>query len=91
MQEPNNAGHSMSIHAIPSIVSYAFPKAFTTSNITAGFRATGIWPFDQNIFGPEKFLPASTTNRELQVDSNTVLNIATGSNYRNCKFNGISD
>ena len=65
MREPQNAGKSMSIHVIPSLVSYAFPKAFTTSNITAGFKATGIWPFDRHIFAEETFLPSSTTDRPL--------------------------
>ena len=65
MREKENAGKSMSIHNIPSVVSYAFPKAMTPTNITAGFRATGIYPYDRNIFPPEKFLPASTTDRPL--------------------------
>lgn len=65
MREPQNAGKSMSIRAIPSVVICAFPKAFTTSNITAGFKATGIWPYDGHIFPPEAFLPSSTTDRPL--------------------------
>lgn len=65
MRNPANAGKSMSIHVIPSLVSYAFPKAFSTTNITAGFRATGIWPFDKSIFPPESFISASTTDRPL--------------------------
>lgn len=63
MREPQNAGKSMSIHVIPLLVSYAFPKAFTTTNITSGFRATGIWPFDRHTFPPETFLPSSVTDR----------------------------
>ena len=35
-------------HVIPSIVSYAFPLAFTPSNIAAGFRKTDIYPLDRN-------------------------------------------
>ena len=44
---------------------YGPMKALTPSNITAGCRATGIYPFDRNIFGPEKFLPSSTTDKPL--------------------------
>lgn len=65
MRDPANAGKSMSIHVIPSLVSHAFPKAFSTTNITAGFKATGIWPFDKSIFPPESFISASTTDRPL--------------------------
>ena len=73
MRDPANAGKSMTIHIIPSLVSYAFPKAFTPTNITAAFRATGIWPFDKNIFPPEAFISATTTDRPLpDVHSNVV-------------------
>jgi len=70
MRKPHNAGKSMSIHVIPSLVSYAFPKAFTTANITSGFKATGIWPFDRHIFPPETFLPSSVTDRPLATEVN---------------------
>ena len=70
MREPQNAGKSMSIHVIPLLVSYAFPKAFTTTNITSGFRATGIWPFDRHTFPPETFLPSSVTDRPLLAAEN---------------------
>ena len=65
MRDPANAGKSMTIHVIPSLVSYAFPKAFSTSNIIAGFRSTGIWPFDKSVFPPEAFVSATTTDRPL--------------------------
>lgn len=55
----------MIIHNIPALVSYAFPKAMTPGSITAGFRSTGIYPFDRNIFQPEKFFPATTFERPL--------------------------
>ena len=70
MRDRKNAGKGMNIHVIPSLVGYAFPKAFSTTNITAGFRATGIWPFDKNIFPPEKFFSAMTTDRPLPVLNN---------------------
>ena len=60
-----NAGKSITIHNIPALVDYAFPKAMTPTNITAGFKATGIYPFDRNIFPPEKFMPAITTDKPL--------------------------
>ena len=50
-----NPGRSMSIHVIPSIVSYAFPLAFTPLNIAAGFRKTGIYLFDRNAMTPDEY------------------------------------
>ena len=63
LREKDNAGKSMTIHHIPGLVAYAYPKAMTPCNITAGFKATGIYPFDRNIFGPEKFLPSLTIDK----------------------------
>ena len=65
MRQKENAGKSMTIHVIPSIVSYAFPKAMTPANITSGFRVTGIWPFDRNVFPQDKFLSAYSTDRPM--------------------------
>ncbi|XP_037790091.1 uncharacterized protein LOC119585535 [Penaeus monodon] len=66
MRQKENAGKSMTIHVIPKIVSYAFPKAMTPSNIMSGFKVTGIYPFDKNIFQPENVLSACTTYRPLE-------------------------
>lgn len=63
MRQPENAGKAMSIHTIPQLVSYAFPKALTPENITEGFRATGIYPFDRNIFPPHKFISCYSSDR----------------------------
>jgi len=40
MRDPQNANKAMTIHILPAMVAYAFPKAFTPQNITAGFRCT---------------------------------------------------
>ena len=58
-----NPGRSMSIHVIPSIVSYAYPLAFTPSNIVAGFRKIGIYPFDLNAITPDEYLQNYATFR----------------------------
>ena len=49
MHEKKNAGNFMTIHIIPKLVSYAFPKAMMPENIRSGFRVSGIYPFDRNI------------------------------------------
>ena len=58
-----NPGRTMSIHVIPSIVSYAYPLAFTPSNIVAGFRKTGIYPFGENAINPDEYLQNNATCR----------------------------
>jgi len=68
MRDPQNAGKSMSIHIIPHLTGYAFPKAFSTDNIVSGFSTTGIWPFDRNVFPTDKFLPSSIRDRPLMPD-----------------------
>ncbi|GFO19549.1 tigger transposable element-derived protein 6 [Plakobranchus ocellatus] len=47
------------------MVSYAFPKAFTPNNIIAGFRSTGIYPLDPNVFPDHKFAPTYSTDHPL--------------------------
>ena len=59
-----NLGRSMSTHVIPSIVSYAFPLAFTLSNIGAGFRKTGIYQFGRSAITPDEYLQSYGTYRE---------------------------
>ena len=65
MRDPQNANKAMTIHILPAMVSYAFPKAFTPQNITAGFRCTGIYPFDRNVFTDLDFMPSTVSDRPL--------------------------
>lgn len=53
----------MTIYDLPRIVSEALPNAITPSNIQAGFRVSGVWPFNRHIFGEHEFLPAQVTDR----------------------------
>ncbi|GFR64445.1 tigger transposable element-derived protein [Elysia marginata] len=45
------------------MISYAFPKAFTMGNITSGFRSTGIYFMDPDIFTEDRFAPTFSTDR----------------------------
>ena len=54
-----NPGKSISIYEMGSLIGAAWIKAATPQNIISGFRVSGIWPFDKNIFSAEDFLPAS--------------------------------
>lgn len=57
-----NPGVPLTIYNVAEIVGKAFPKAFTPKNIISGFRATGIWPFNREIFTESDFLCSSVTN-----------------------------
>ena len=60
----NHPGCTISIHNIAELVGKAYLGAFTPRNITAGFKVSGIFPFDSNIFNDEEFAPSSVTDRE---------------------------
>lgn len=47
----SHPGKTATIYDIPSIVSAAQVNAMTQRNIIAGFRATGIHPFDRTLYG----------------------------------------
>ncbi|KAJ4436357.1 hypothetical protein ANN_18989 [Periplaneta americana] len=59
----NNPGKTMTIYDIPGIVSTAYPLAMTPSNIQSGFRCTGIFPFNRDIFTDEDFAPGYVLDR----------------------------
>ncbi len=59
----DNPGKPMTIYNIPLMVAQAFPKAMTIDNITAGFRTTGIFPFNPNIHKATDFVPSLVTDR----------------------------
>ena len=48
----------------------AYEKAFTRENINSGFRSTGIWPFDENVFPDDAFLPSLVTDCPQQTSDN---------------------
>lgn len=62
-----NPGKRIRIYEIPDLVSLALPKALTVNNITSGFRVSGIWPVNSNIFDDSEFLPCDVTDRQPNV------------------------
>lgn len=60
----NHPGQPITIYNVAELAGKAFPLAFTPKNILSGFRVSGIWPLDENIFGDEEYLCSSVTDRE---------------------------
>ena len=58
-----NPGKTMTIYDIPGIVKTTLPGATTPTNIQAGFRCTGIWAYNPDIFQECDFAPSLVTNR----------------------------
>lgn len=56
-------GKTMTIYDIPEIAATALPLAATPVNIKNGFRVSGIFPFNREIFTDDEFLPAAVTDR----------------------------
>ncbi|XP_031328877.1 uncharacterized protein LOC116159918 [Photinus pyralis] len=59
----NHPGKTMSIYDIPGVVARAMPLALTPGNIQAGFKKTGIYPYNRDIFNDLDFAPAYVTDR----------------------------
>ena len=60
----NHPGANMSIYDIPQLVEQAFKSAMTPGNIASGFRVSGIFPFNDAVFGDDEFLPSNVTDRD---------------------------
>ncbi|KAJ8960684.1 hypothetical protein NQ314_006042 [Rhamnusium bicolor] len=61
-----NPGKTITIYEVAGLLGIAYTKAFTPTNIINGFRSTGIWPLNRNIFSGEDFLSSSVTDRPLE-------------------------
>lgn len=59
-------GERLNICHIPGLVKKALPLAATPSNVQAGFRCSGLCPFNRFIFDDLEFAPADVTDRPLQ-------------------------
>ena len=67
----NNPGKTMTIYDIPGILKKALPNAITPSNIQTGFRVSGIYPFNRDIFSDDDFMPAAVTDRPEPIPSSS--------------------
>jgi len=61
----SNVGCSMQIYDIPALVKGALERAATPHNITSGFRACGVYPYNKDIFQDHEYAPSFPTDRPL--------------------------
>lgn len=59
----SHPGRRVSIYKVPELVWQAFLPAMSPTNITSGFRTTGIYPFNRDIFPEEDYAPSMVTDR----------------------------
>ncbi|XP_050509907.1 uncharacterized protein LOC126886851 [Diabrotica virgifera virgifera] len=80
MLTPGYVGKPITIYNVASLVGKAFPLAFTPNNIMQGFKATGIYPFNENIFDDSDYLSAQVTDRPYDVTSDKTEDTNTAAN-----------
>lgn len=52
-----NPGKTITIYNVAEFAKDAYYSAFNMRNIISGFKNTGIYPFNKNIFTEDDFLP----------------------------------
>ena len=57
-----NPGKQLTIYQTAELAGIALTSAATPANIQAGFKASGIWPFDKCVFSETDFLPSNLTD-----------------------------
>jgi hypothetical protein len=57
----NHPGKPMTIYDVAEVVGKTFPLAFTPKNIQTGFEASGIKPFNRDIFTDDEYLSSYVT------------------------------
>lgn len=62
----NHPGRTITTFQITSIFAPAYAKTATIANAIEGFKVTGIWPFNNEIFSDADFLASSVTERPVE-------------------------
>ena len=73
----SHPGKPVTIYEVAALVGQAFPLAFTAENISSGFRVSGIYPFNRDVFGSHEFLSSYVTDRENPTIQSTVQSAST--------------
>ena len=74
-------GNTITIYDVAELVGKADEQALTPRTIRSGFAASGIWPFNRDVFGEDEFLTSyvsdrphcSTTDRDTTTETEDVL------------------
>lgn len=59
-----NVGKGITIYNVAELGGKAWLKAATPANIVSGFKASGIWPYDRDIFSDYEYLPSTILSNE---------------------------
>ena len=70
----SHPGRSIDIYEVTELAGSAIIKAFNPSNIISAFRNTGIFPYNEEIFTDDMFLPASVTDISPPVPADEAVN-----------------
>lgn len=62
-------GTPISLYELAEILGKAYPSVFAPTNIQAGFRVSGIWPINRNIFTDDEFLSSSVSDRSMPMQA----------------------
>ena len=57
----NHPGKRVTDYETAEIFGRAYGRAATAEKSENGFRSTGIWPFNPDVFGDEDFAPSTVT------------------------------
>ncbi|XP_072392082.1 uncharacterized protein [Diabrotica undecimpunctata] len=57
-----NSGKRITIYDIAEILSDDYPLAFYPKNVVSAFKATGVFPFNDNIFNDDDFMASTVTD-----------------------------
>jgi len=66
-----NAGRRISFYEVASLFCEAYEKTATVAKASSGFRCTGIWPFNPDVFDAAEFALSIVTDKPLTTASDS--------------------
>nr|CAH7761725.1 unnamed protein product [Callosobruchus chinensis] len=69
----SHPGLTVSQYQVAQLLGEAYGRAAVIANAMNGFRRTGIWPVDRNVFSDADFIPADVLSQNHNMNSNTDL------------------
>lgn len=61
----SDPGKPVTIYDVAGLIGKAYVKAFTKENIEKGFKVSGIYAYDENVFKEHEFLSSFVTDRPI--------------------------